>query len=131
MGPVSAELKFHRDARHDTEHEVNAENFGPEAGSLVISLVITAESQSLQHHNQRGQAHGELGEEVMKRDRKRKMETVNQQCTIHSSPLCTRAYGAVNTAGVIEITFRTKSYRCLRRRSISARRMSRLLPASS
>ncbi len=75
--PVRAELKFHGDAGHHTQHEVNAENPGPEARRLVISLIITAQAQRFKYNDERGQPHGELGEQIMEGDGKGEVKAMN------------------------------------------------------
>ena len=51
MGPVGAELKFHRDAGHHSQHEVDAEYARPEPGCLVVDLLFAAQTQSLEDYD--------------------------------------------------------------------------------
>src|SRR5580692_3925735 len=83
MRPVSAELKFHRNARHHSEHEVDAKNARPEPRRLVVDFIIAAQPQRLQHHNQWCKSHGELWKQVVKGDREGKVQAVNQERAIH------------------------------------------------
>jgi hypothetical protein len=53
MRPVCAELELHRDSSHHTDNKVDAKDPCPEAGGIVIALVIGLERQSFQDHNQR------------------------------------------------------------------------------
>jgi hypothetical protein len=52
--PVRAELKFHGDAGHYTQHEVNAKNLGPEARGLTIGLIVAAKAERFEQDDQRG-----------------------------------------------------------------------------
>jgi hypothetical protein len=85
--PVGAELKFHGNAGHHPEHEVDAENARPKARRLAVEfpaiLVFAAEGQSLQHDDQRRQPHGELGEKIVERDGEGEVQTMNQERAIH------------------------------------------------
>jgi hypothetical protein len=75
--PVRAELKFHGDSGDDAEHEVDAKNPRPEARCLMVGFVVAAQSDRLEHHNQRGQTHGELRKKIMEGDRKCEVNAVN------------------------------------------------------
>src|SRR3974390_3358555 len=83
MRPVGAELEFHRNAGHDAEHEVNAEDSSPEAGALVIHRVVTSQCNRLEHHDEQGQAHGQLWKQVVEGGCKREAEAVYNKCAIH------------------------------------------------
>src|SRR5579863_362267 len=83
MGPVGAELEFHRNPRHYANNEIDAKNANPETGCLVIDFVVAAQPQSLQHDNQRRKPHGELGKQIMKSNSEGKVQAMNQQCAIH------------------------------------------------
>ena len=63
--PVRAELKLHGDTGDDTDCEVDAEDADPEARGVVPALAALAEAQRLHDHDEEGQPHGELGEEVV------------------------------------------------------------------
>jgi len=60
-----AELELHGDSGDDAEQEIDGEDPGPEAGCDVVLGVIRLQGQRLQHDDEQGQAHGELGEEVV------------------------------------------------------------------
>ena len=81
--PVRPELKFHRNAGHHANHEVDPENARPEPGGLVISLVVAPEGKRLQHHDQGRQPHRELRKQVVKSDGEGEVQAVNQKCAIH------------------------------------------------
>ena len=82
--PVGAELKFHRNASHHADDEIDAEDFCPEAGGLIVALVARLERDGFQDHDQRRQSHGQLREQVVIRDRKGKLQAVDQECAIHA-----------------------------------------------
>ena len=44
LRPVSAELKFHRDSRYDSNQKINGEYLRPEAGGFVVALVLVPKS---------------------------------------------------------------------------------------
>src|SRR4029077_15754550 len=85
--PVRAELKFHRNSGDHADHEVDSKNAGPETRSLDVALVVCAQSQGLESHDQGRQPHGQLGKQVVKCDSKAKVQTMNQQCAIHTDGL--------------------------------------------
>src|SRR5579864_756937 len=77
MRPVGTKLKFHGNASHDSQHEVDAKNLGPKARRLMVSLIVTAEAQRLQHDDQRRKPHGELREEIVEGDGEGKMKAMD------------------------------------------------------
>ena len=83
MRPVRAELELHRDARHYPEHKIDAEDLGPEASSLVVNLIVPAQGQGLQYHDQWRQPHGQLRKQVVKSNREGEVQAVNQESAIH------------------------------------------------
>jgi len=46
LRPVRAKLKFHRNAGHDAEQEINSEDPRPESRRLAIALVFAAQRDS-------------------------------------------------------------------------------------
>src|SRR5205814_5097352 len=41
--PVRSELKFHRNAGHDADREIQSENLGPKSNRLVVFIIAGAE----------------------------------------------------------------------------------------
>src|SRR6516162_4908492 len=91
MRPVRTELKFHRNASHNADREVDRKDPGPEAGRLVVSFVVLFDCQRLQYHDERRQPHGELREEVMVSYGEGELQTVDQERAIHRNT-STREY---------------------------------------
>src|SRR4030095_5371565 len=83
LGPVRAELELHGDAGDDADREVDAEDADPEARRVVPALAAGAEAQGLHDHDQEGQPHGELGEEVVVDDGERELQAMKDERVIH------------------------------------------------
>ena len=62
LRPIGAELKFHGDAGDYTQREVDAEDLRPEARRFIVGFVASADSERLEHDDQRCQTHRELRE---------------------------------------------------------------------
>ena len=86
-GPVRAELKLHGNARADADCEIDSKDPDPEAGSIVPALPVWPEAPRLHEDNQEGQAHGELGEQIVIDDGERELEAVNEKITHFACPL--------------------------------------------
>src|SRR5258706_3054127 len=71
--PVGAELKLHRDTRHDAYNKGDGEESGPEACTCVVALVLAPQVQRFEDQDEQGQPHGELRKEIMKGDREGKL----------------------------------------------------------
>jgi hypothetical protein len=86
-GPVGAELELHQDAGHHSHGEVEPEDARPEAGHLVVTLVRRPEGQNLEDHDEQGQPHGQLREQVVVGDREGKLNAMPHQVRAHRLPL--------------------------------------------
>src|SRR5262249_31322330 len=75
--PIGAELEFHRDAGYHSEGEVDGEDPDPKASRVVVVLASRAERDRFQNQDQQRQAHGQLGEQVMKSNREGEVQAVN------------------------------------------------------
>src|ERR1035437_3451287 len=84
MRPVGAELEFHGNSGDHTDHKIDAENLGPEAGGPVVTLVFGLERQSFQDHDQRRQSHRQLWKQVVIGHREGEVQAVDQECAIHA-----------------------------------------------
>lgn len=93
LRPVGAELEFHRNAGHHAEQEVDGEDFRPEARGLIPALLPGTQSDELHGHHQQRQAHRELREQIVERDRESKVNTVQKE-GVHTV-LTVTAEGAV------------------------------------
>jgi len=62
LRPIGAELKFHGDAGDDTQRKVDAENPRPEARRFIVGFVANADSEGLEHDNERRKADRQLWE---------------------------------------------------------------------
>ena len=83
MRPVGTELEFHGNAGDDAEDEADAEDLRPEARRGVIAFVVLPQTNRLQRHHQRGQAHGELREEVVEGSGKCEVQPMYQYGGVH------------------------------------------------
>ena len=79
MRPVGAKLKFHRNFGNDAHDEADAKDFRPEPWRAVIEDIVGPQIHRLQNDDERGQSHGELREEVMKRNGESEAEPMHQQ----------------------------------------------------
>src|SRR5882762_11560419 len=104
MRPVGAELKLHGKSGHHPQHEIDAKDAGPEARRLVVNLVVAAQRESLYDNDQGSKTHGELWEEVMKGDRERKMQPMNQECAIHTRSLAVLLNRSPRPTGIVDRT---------------------------
>src|SRR4051812_30221978 len=86
MRPIGAELEFHRNPSHDSQHKVDSEYLRPEPGGLVVVLVVLPECHRLQKDDQRCKTHCELGKQVVICDRECKMKAMYEVCAIHGMP---------------------------------------------
>jgi hypothetical protein len=86
LRPVGAKLKFHWDSSYYSESKADAKNLGPKARGLIPDFISGAEGESFHDENQKGQAHGELRKNVMKRDGESEMEAVDGECVFHALP---------------------------------------------
>ena len=113
--PVGAELKFHGDAGDDAEGKVDAENFCPETRGAVVVLIAGAQRHGFEDDDQKGQAHGQLREQIVERNREGEMQTVYIQCGSHAgtSVLGLRVSGLEKAGTSRERTAR-KDHRYLR-----------------
>ncbi len=84
LRPVGAELEFHGDTGDDAEEEVNRENLRPEARGLIPAVIVGTQGDELHDHHQQRQAHGELREQIVERNSKRKMDAVQQE-SVHTT----------------------------------------------
>ena len=87
FGPVGAELKFHGDAGDNTEGKVDAEDLGPKAGGASEVLVAGAQGNRFQDDDQEGKTHGQLREEIVKRNGECEMKTMDVQRGTQRPPL--------------------------------------------
>jgi hypothetical protein len=76
--PVGAELELHGDAGDHAEDEVDSEDAAPEACCTVPLLAAGFESDGLEHHDQKRQAHGELRKQIVECDGKGKVQAMDQ-----------------------------------------------------
>src|ERR1700677_2349555 len=74
VGPVGPELKFHRNAGDDTHGEIESENFGPKSSSHIVLLIPGAQRTPLPVNQKPGQPHGELGKQVVIRQREAELK---------------------------------------------------------
>ena len=83
LTPVGAELELHGDAGNHAKEEIDGEDFAPEASSdIVLCLlvrIIGAESDRFENHDQERQAHGELGKQIVVRDGKAEVNSVQRE----------------------------------------------------
>src|SRR5712692_9227489 len=77
LGPVGAELEFHRDACDHTQDKVNTEDPRPEARSTVVMFAARAQGQRLQDNQKQCEPHGKLREDIVERNREGKMKPMN------------------------------------------------------
>src|SRR5439155_5367699 len=82
-GPVGAELKLQRNARYHAHGEIDPEDARPEAGHLVVALVLRTQGHHLEDHHEQGQPHGQLRKQVMIGDREGELDAVPEQCIRH------------------------------------------------
>jgi len=62
---------------------IDAKDASPEASRLIVSLVVAAQRERLEDHNQRRQPHSQLRKQIVKSNGKREVMTVNKKSTIH------------------------------------------------
>src|SRR5271163_2378803 len=77
--PVVAELELHRNSSHDTDDKIYSKNARPKARSLVVMLIFSSNRERLEYDNEQPQTHRQLGKQVVKRDRKRELNPVNEE----------------------------------------------------
>src|ERR1039457_5554982 len=77
-GPVSPELKLHRDARDHAHGEVDREDLGPESSRAAVVLVARPQRHGLENQDQQRQPHGQLWKDVVKSHRECEVQTVNR-----------------------------------------------------
>jgi len=75
--PVRAELKFHRNARNDTQREADSENLRPKPGSAIPFFIPVAQGDRLDDEDQQREPHRELRKNVMERDGEGELQAVN------------------------------------------------------
>ena len=78
-GPVGAELKLHGDAGDDADDEVDGEDLPPEAGGVLVEGILGTYCHRFQDDDEQGEAHGELGEEIVENDGKTEMNPVHDE----------------------------------------------------
>src|SRR5712692_1659932 len=83
LGPVRAELEFHGNAGDNAQCETDSEYPGPKSRRAVPRFVAGLKRRSLQDENQKGEAHRELGENVMKGDGEGEMQAMYGQRVFH------------------------------------------------
>ena len=84
-GPVCAELELHGDAGHDAHREVESKDASPESGRGVGRGIVSKQSQGFEKENEKSEAHRELGEEIVVRDRKCEMQTMEVESGIQET----------------------------------------------
>jgi hypothetical protein len=84
--PIGAELKFHRNARHDAGREVYREDLRPKAGTLRRIRVAGSRSFDRVPSNERREAHRPDRKEVMEHDGKRELQPVRDDGIHERSP---------------------------------------------
>jgi hypothetical protein len=75
VGPVRAELKFHRNARHHAHGKIQTENSRPKTQGLIVLFVTRAQGHPLPPHQKPREPHGELRKEIMVRDCESELES--------------------------------------------------------
>src|ERR1035441_6633201 len=84
--PVRPELELHRDARHDADCEVDAEDPDPEARGLVPALPAASQAPRLHHDDQKRLPHRQDGEEIVVDQGEGELETVEKKGVTHEVP---------------------------------------------
>src|SRR5262249_10640636 len=81
--PVGPELKLHRDAGDDADREVEAEQPRPEPRGVGMRRVAAAERSPLEIDDEPRQAHRQLREEIVIRDREAELQAVPEGGVAH------------------------------------------------
>jgi len=84
--PVCPELKLHGYSGDDAECKINSEDASPETGGTVVVFIPSPEKFGFEVNQEQREAHGELRENVMKRDRECEVEPMDPERLFHSSP---------------------------------------------
>ncbi len=95
--PVGPELELHRDSGDDAEGEIEAEDPDPEPGGVVPALSPATQAEGLHHDDEKGQAHGQDGEQVVVDDRECELEAVPEESLAHHGRRSSPAVGALET----------------------------------
>src|SRR5262249_36063859 len=83
--PVRAELELHRDAGHDADREVDAENPNPEPRRIVPARVAGSQAGRLENDDEQREAHRQLRKEIVVDDREGELQTMPERGVGHSS----------------------------------------------
>jgi hypothetical protein len=84
--PVRSELKLHRNPRDHAHSKVDPEDSPPKSRCSVVVLIAGPQRFRLQIDKQEREAHRQLGEYVVKRDREGKVYPVHIHFWSHESP---------------------------------------------
>ena len=74
VGPIRAELKFHREACGHTDGEVDAKKLAPEPGHVLVHLLAAYDVSEFHHDKHEGQAKRERHEDEMVHRGQRKLQ---------------------------------------------------------
>src|SRR6266478_7331959 len=81
--PVRPELKFHWNARNDTERKIDPENPRPKSCRAIVMFIGGAQRFGLQVNEQQRESHRQLWKDVVKRNRERELQPVYVHCLSH------------------------------------------------
>src|SRR5712692_6704070 len=105
LGPVGAELEFHRDACDHAQDKVNTEDPRPEARSAVVVVVVGAQCYGFQDDNQESEPHGELRKQIMERDGESELKAVDGESIVQADSLPERTDPSFTSEGHLNLTW--------------------------
>jgi hypothetical protein len=83
FSPVGAELELEWNARDHTNGKACPEYAKPKTSCLIVLFVSRAMRSELQYKNEQNQTHGQLGEQIVKRRGKAKLQSVPKERVAH------------------------------------------------
>ena len=75
--PVGAEFELHGNAGDHAEDEVDGEDASPEARRAIPCFAAGAQGHGFEHDDEKAQAHGELGKQIMEGDGESEVQPVD------------------------------------------------------
>ena len=83
--PVGSELELHGNAGDDAEDEVDGEQSTQDTRGLGVAAIGPPDRHHLADDDQRGEAHGQLREQIVKGGREGEMQTMNDERAVQGS----------------------------------------------
>jgi len=84
VAPVGPELELHGYAGDYAHREIDGENLRPKPRGVIVVFAPRVHRHGLENQDEQRETHGQLGKNVVKRNGKGEMKTVNGE-SVHSS----------------------------------------------